>query len=879
MSDTQQSPPGAPGKTSDPTAGGDATVLNTNTGRTHAKMPQAPDDESTVLSARPAAPDAVDATRIYTQTGRTRVEDATSFSPTTGAVHGEHTRHEVEMASLLNDGERIIKNRFVLEQLLGSGGMGAVYKARDLRKVEARDRNPYVAIKVLNEDFQKHPDAFISLQREARKSQHLAHRNIVTVYDFDRDGDIVFMTMEYLEGEPLDKRLKSNKEKGVEGASDEDALTLTRGMCAALVRAHSEHIVHSDFKPGNVFVTNKGEAKVFDFGIARAVARSERHGQASEGDRTVFDAGDLGALTPAYASLEMLHGDEPDPRDDLYALAVVVYQLYSGKHPFDRLPADQVAQKKLKPVKPARLTSQQWKAVRRGLALKREDRTPDVETFLREFEYRAPVTVYVAAVVVMMLAAAVVWFAIQGPQIIEREKIVEKTTGVDRKTARVEFQMERVEEVFKQQPWRGNWEEKLYIEYQAYAALVGKGNPKLAALRQRVGALYLPRIAQLREAGQLDAADLAIRTAETRYAVAAEALANEKTLLAAAVEARRIEDARKAEEQKKAMAQMSAAQRKAAEAKLAAEMQKKAIAQAPGQSRVQAQLVRDKLACPGGNVNARAVGVAFNNLKALDGALAASLAPEYAKTMAACIVEQGQRDPAAAEQTRLVALQIFPGDAAIKSAVIGVGDACPRSLAGLGGRGLRATCRDALGAGGEGPRLVVIPAAGGVLSFAIGKYEVSIGEFNQYCRASGECGGIGGAAGLPATGVSLAQAQGYLRWLSKETQRSYRLPSQQEWLVAAKADGAPADDNRNCTLDSMGIKKGDALVPIDTGKQNAWGLVNHVGNAQEWAQAGGVLALGGARTDPIGECGIGTQRAHSGGADAVTGFRVARELR
>ena len=94
----------------------------------------------------------------------------------------------------------IIKKRFVLETLLGKGGMGLVFGAIDRRKEEARDPNPRVALKVLNADFQRHPQAFMALQREARKAQTLAHPNVVTVFDFDRDGDAVYMTMELLEG-------------------------------------------------------------------------------------------------------------------------------------------------------------------------------------------------------------------------------------------------------------------------------------------------------------------------------------------------------------------------------------------------------------------------------------------------------------------------------------------------------------------------------------------------------------------------------------------------------------------------------------------------------------------------------------------------------
>jgi hypothetical protein len=86
-----------------------------------------------------------------------------------------------------------LNGRFVLEECVGFGGMGTVYKALDLRKLEASDRKPYIAIKVLNVQFQGHPKSLIALQREARKAQALAHQNIVAVYDFDRDGSMVYL--------------------------------------------------------------------------------------------------------------------------------------------------------------------------------------------------------------------------------------------------------------------------------------------------------------------------------------------------------------------------------------------------------------------------------------------------------------------------------------------------------------------------------------------------------------------------------------------------------------------------------------------------------------------------------------------------------------
>ncbi|MFO1436626.1 MAG: serine/threonine-protein kinase [Gammaproteobacteria bacterium] len=269
----------------------------------------------------------------------------------------------------------VIKERFVLEEILGAGGMGTVFKARDLLKVEARDRNPFVAIKILNENFRHHRNAFISLQREASRQQKLAHPNIATVFDFDRSGDNVFLTMEYLQGQPLNSYIRRHvRPQG--GISTPEALPIIRGLGNALAYAHERDIVHSDFKPANCFLTDAGVVKVLDFGIARVVQNAE------DLEKTVHDPTSLGALTPAYASAEMLDGAEPDPRDDIYALGCVAYELLSGKHPYDRKSALLAREKKL-PLAPIRkLGRTQMKALQRALALRREDRIDSVNEFL-----------------------------------------------------------------------------------------------------------------------------------------------------------------------------------------------------------------------------------------------------------------------------------------------------------------------------------------------------------------------------------------------------------------------------------------------------------------------------------------------------------------
>ncbi|MGR8947346.1 MAG: serine/threonine-protein kinase, partial [Gammaproteobacteria bacterium] len=282
------------------------------------------------------------------------------------------------------DAGTVIRGRFQLDKVLGVGGMGTVFRGRDLIKVEARDKNPYVALKILNEDFKDHPDGFIALQREASRQQKLAHPNITTVHDFDRTEDGTFyLTMELLEGQPLNRYIKKvvRQQKGL---PFEQAFPMIEGLANALIYAHERDIVHSDFKPGNCFITTDGTMKVLDFGIARAV---KTPGQ-SDTEKTIFDPGKLGALTPPYASVEMLEEQEPDTRDDIYALACVAYELLSGKHPFNKLRATTARDNNLVPMPIKGLKKHQMQALNRGLGFTREERSQTVREFLEELRGR-----------------------------------------------------------------------------------------------------------------------------------------------------------------------------------------------------------------------------------------------------------------------------------------------------------------------------------------------------------------------------------------------------------------------------------------------------------------------------------------------------------
>lgn len=267
-----------------------------------------------------------------------------------------------------------IRHRFVLKQVLGRGGMGAVFSAVDLIKEEAGDNNPYVAIKLLAGDFKEHPHAFVTLQREAKKTQDLAHPNIVTVYDFDKDEDLVYLTMEKLSGAPLLDVIKGKTDVVL---TYQDKLDIISQIAKGLAYAHSKGIVHSDLKPANLFLTDDGVLKVLDFGIARA-ANSELY-------QDTFDVGELGALTLSYASPEMLRFESPHPSDDIYALGIIACELLGNTHPFDRKDAKHAIEKNLSPKLPELKNPFIRKVIAQSLALERDARIADANVYLKKF--------------------------------------------------------------------------------------------------------------------------------------------------------------------------------------------------------------------------------------------------------------------------------------------------------------------------------------------------------------------------------------------------------------------------------------------------------------------------------------------------------------
>lgn len=289
------------------------------------------------------------------------------------------TELRAEAAGVVLKAGSLVGGRYELIKQLGGGGMGKVFKARDRLREEAQDRHPYVALKILSDEFKEHPDSMIALQREARRAQTLAHPNVITVHEFFRDGPHLYITMELLEGRPLDELLKTDYWGGL---PLDQAWPIIDGLCRALHYGHEKGIVHSDIKPANIFVCDDGTVKVLDLGIARPM----RIPNVPDSEQTTFDPGKrLGSLTPAYASLEMWYQEEPDPRDDIYALACVAYMLLAGVHPFKGASAKKAFEQGLVPDKIESISRGQWAAITGGLKFKRADRIKSVDQFLSLF--------------------------------------------------------------------------------------------------------------------------------------------------------------------------------------------------------------------------------------------------------------------------------------------------------------------------------------------------------------------------------------------------------------------------------------------------------------------------------------------------------------
>jgi serine/threonine protein kinase len=258
-----------------------------------------------------------------------------------------------------------------------------VYKALDRRMAEAGAAEPWVAIKVLSPQLSKNGTALRALQQEAAKGRCLSHAHIVRFIDLDREDDLYFIVMEWLDGKTLAEMLDSADGKAM---GTDQAIGIVRQLASALGYAHRCGIVHADVKPANVMVLPNGDAKLFDFGVARVR-------QTQKLSRDDFDPGVLGALTPAYSSMQVLTGEEPVPADDVFSLGCLFYRLVAGHRVFGPRNAAEAAEEGMTPQQPQGLTDGQWRALKKAISFSRVTRFQSMPEFMNELENRSVVSI------------------------------------------------------------------------------------------------------------------------------------------------------------------------------------------------------------------------------------------------------------------------------------------------------------------------------------------------------------------------------------------------------------------------------------------------------------------------------------------------------
>ena len=203
-----------------------------------------------------------------------------------------------------------IGNRYEVLDKVGSGGMSDVYKAKDHKL------NRFVAIKVLKYEFSKDKNFVSKFRVEAQSAARLEHTNIVNVYDVGEDAGLYYIVMELVEGITLKQYIARKKRLSVKEATS-IAIQIAQGIECA----HNNQIVHRDIKPQNIIISREGKVKVTDFGIAKAASANTINGNA------------MGSVH--YISPEQAKGSYVDERSDIYSLGITMYEMLTGKVPFD----------------------------------------------------------------------------------------------------------------------------------------------------------------------------------------------------------------------------------------------------------------------------------------------------------------------------------------------------------------------------------------------------------------------------------------------------------------------------------------------------------------------------------------------------------------
>lgn len=873
---------------------------------------------------------------------------------------------------------RILNQRYVLDELIGCGATSWVFKARDLRKVEVCSTHPYVAIKVLRLDLRAHPEARVGLEREAARSQQLNHPGIVSVFDFNRDGGLFYLVMEWISGPTLENHIPS-----LSGAERRSPRTrrIIRGLLEALRYAHGKGVIHADFKPANVIIDNSGLPRILDFGVARMTYSLAQ----TQGMQAGFNG-----YTPTYASKSRLKGGAASVADDTYGLACVIYELLTGRHPYGRRTALEASQQGIRLRKPRGLDRKTWRVLAQALDTESEQSGSLRELaeafadsgYLRRHRLLAHTVLVSAAVLTVILNgahlerwAAAGWYRLAG----ERDFLHSKLSALP--VAQREFlwagvgrqalaELETLQEKYRQlgdlhvlveaHARAGDWlqagvedarlvelfrwleQERIRVLYPDYLMLnrvlpsskrrqmeplseldISLGrlrllNPAHPALNQGAWLWQLHQevaraLAQgrwseslvLAESGLGLVADDPYLTQVRSHLLSADhpslatiawpepsgidvAIAASE-MLVGLIRNGLLDEARR---EYRYWAGLEGFDTHRLLARLRERYQQQVLADPPVlavEALSQGQQFFAELAADRerGSQGLRALQAAALEL--------VDVIERNASSRAALKEVEDQLNRLAVDEWRLREgqsylrqllqrqlawhqgqRQISERYRATAQALLPQEDWSPQESlqefqcrdVPVSGQRLISLCRDQILPTLMGPELVLVSDLSRRRAFYLSRHEISVGEYNLYCRLSQECKPRGEPEALPLTRVSYREASSYSRWLSRVTGQQYRLPLLDEWLLAAE-QGEAVEACRDT----------EPLAEVQSGVVDRLGLLHLAGNVREFVLKGSQLQVrGGSVWDGNEPCSVSYGRIHNGQADRHTGFRLVREV-
>ena len=634
-------------------------------------------------------------------------------------------------------------------------------------------------------------------------------------------------------------------------------------------------------------------------------------------------------LTPAYASREMLNGDNAEPRDDIYSLGIVIYLVLTGHHPYGRLSAQQASQEGLKPDRSKRLNRRQWRVLERCLQFHRQGRPASVAEVLDGLDGTPP---WRSKPVLAAAGAALLAMALPlGMDAMQDGAVEAEVREEVRKTTLLDVQLERLRGLLANGTFDASWDQQLWRELQTLyqhdvdgssvgpvtAAVVEAFAVKLRDEQDLNRAITLLEAARkygdVRELqthvserlrDQLDAllaepysplwADHVVDVFRQAQRAGVPALAGQQTLLTDTLEhhvERAVDDGdlQAAAEMLRLLRPLAfdlptldALDGAVASASRAAQAEARAQAQRTARDYIASQVE----AASGGSCMRLDLPAMRDTLARLTQELPAQrryAERQVADTVATCVTRLGELD-------RDRAHALLAGAASMYGALPGLAELKldPCGMRYLVGNGLRAggagVCTDEIAASAAvgsatdptNIELVVVPGQNPGERFAISRLELAWSDLAAFCEATGNCM-LPVDPSQPVTSAPVTLIEQFATWLSTESGYTYRLPTRGEWQRAV-GTGEP-DPNRNCRVRVGSIDRGGEALPSHTGTPNEFGLLHVLGNVREVVADGDTLhAMGGGYADPIDACVVDGEEMVSTDGDAQTGYRLVREV-